>query len=186
MTKFFVLGFFSLLLFTGIPSAFAQTEDATQSASTANIPTADEYILPFPGLLPDNPFYFLKTSRDRVISFLITDPLKKAEFNLLQADKRLSAGVVIFKNGKKELAEETISKGENYFEEAVVEIRRAKGQGMDAQPLIGKLHLSSIKHQSVIESLKKETKGELSKKFENLLDRMATVRKDVMQLEKQK
>jgi len=159
---------------------------AAPPASVSSIPQAEEYTLPFPGLLPDSPFYFLKTSRDRMISFLISDPLKKAEFNILQADKRLNAGVTVYKKGKKEIAEETISKAENYFEEAIANTKLAKQQGMDVNPIIQKLRLASLKHHQVIESLAKTEKGDVKEKFETLKDRVATIQKDVEILSKQK
>ena len=37
-----------------------------------------DYELPYPGLLPDSPLYFLKISRDRLIEFMIGDPIKKS------------------------------------------------------------------------------------------------------------
>src|SRR3989338_6920091 len=76
-----------------------------------------DYQLPYPGILPDNPLYNLKTLRDKVWSFLISNPSKKAEFDLLQADKRLSVAIALFDLKKYDLAEATISKGENYFED---------------------------------------------------------------------
>ena len=58
------------------------------------------YEMPYPGILPDNPFYPLKTLRDRVVGFLITDPGKNATFDLLQADKRFQAGVMLYEKDK--------------------------------------------------------------------------------------
>ena len=46
-----------------------------------------EYVLPYPGILPTHPLYFLKIVRDRIIELLISDRVNKAEFYILQADK---------------------------------------------------------------------------------------------------
>ena len=75
------------------------------------------YDLPHPGILPDNAMYPVKMFRDRVVSMFISDPVKKAEFNLLQADKRLQAGVYLLNKeaAQAELALTAISKGENYL-----------------------------------------------------------------------
>ena len=109
--------------------------------------------------MPDNPLYALKVIRDKVVSFLISSPLKKAEFNLLQADKRLNAGVFLFNSKKINLAISTISKAENYFYEAIAEIKRANGQGVSTRNLTEKLLDASKKHQEVISSLEKRSKG---------------------------
>lgn len=77
-----------------------------------------EYTLPYPGMLPDHPLYNLKRVRDYILERLIADPVKKSEFYILQADKRLQMGVYLAARGKNELAETTISKGEKYMEKA--------------------------------------------------------------------
>lgn len=122
-----------------------------------------DYALPYPGLLPDSPFYFLRATRDRVVSLLISDSYKKTEFDLLQADKRLSAGIYLVNKGKYALAQSAISKGENYFEEALVEIKNVKGQ--NNADLLNRLHLSALKHQQVLNDISVNTNGNLKKDF---------------------
>lgn len=158
MKKILLLAvFLSLLL---IPfQVFAQVE------SSPSAQTLVDYTLPYPGLLPDSPIYFLKTARDRIISFLISDPLKKAEFNLLQADKRLAAGVYLANKNKYGLANTTISKGENYFESAIAKAEEAKKLGFVVSSLAANLQNSARKHQEVIKELEEKTKGELRAKF---------------------
>ena len=125
-----------------------------------------EYQLPYPGILPDNPLYSLKAIRDKVVDFLISDPKKKAEFSLLQADKRLNAGVYLFNSAKENdkkvnLAISTISKAENYFFKSIMEIKKAKAQGVNISDLAGKLLTASEKHQEVITSLERRSKGNI-------------------------
>lgn len=114
-----------------------------------------QYDLPYPGLLPDAPLYWLKTTRDRLVSFFISDPVKKAEFNLLQADKRLQASVLLVAKNKKEfpLAASTISKGENYFEEAISQVRQADTQGRDTAHMKNQLFQAVKKHTLLIDQL---------------------------------
>lgn len=150
-------------LFTLIQTSFAR--EATQSARS-------DYQLPYPGILPDSPLYFLKAARDRVVVFFISDPIKKSEFDLLASDKRLGSGVSLFEKGKKDLSESTISKGENYFEDAVKNIKLAKKQGRDVGGLLNTMDLSAKKHLEVLNDLKKKTSGEILKKFEVLEKRM--------------
>lgn len=154
----FVLAFF----FLGSQASLAQSDISKDAVPLS--PTPVEYQLPYPGLLPDNPLYFLKVARDRIIGFLISDPLKKAEFNLLTADKRLNAGVYLFnsRQGKEDLVLSTISKGENYFEESIIKAREAKKQGMDTVNILRRLSLSAKKHQEVLKEL--EAKSPKNKK----------------------
>ncbi len=80
----------SFLFYTKI---FAVTPPA--AVTPAPVVPKVEYNLPYPGILPDHPLYFLKQLRDKILDFLITDPVKKAEFYILQADKRLSMGIAL-------------------------------------------------------------------------------------------
>lgn len=116
--------------------------------------SAEEYTLPYPGILPDHPLYKIKLLRDRILDFLIRDPVKRIEFNLLMSDKRLMMGVALADKGKDELAEETISKGEKYFVKALDEFQRSKNEGR-AIPgdLSDRLEKSAVKHVLVIEPI---------------------------------
>lgn len=75
------------------------------------------YELPYPGILPDNPLYFVKIVRDRIIEFLTRDNIKKAQLYLLFSDKRAASALVLVQNGKNSLAITTLSKGEKYFDQ---------------------------------------------------------------------
>src|SRR5438309_421306 len=68
-------------------ASFVSAEEVLDSPTPS--PVSISYQLPYPGMLPDNPLYFLKVIRDGVWSFLLSNPLKKADFDLLQADKRV-------------------------------------------------------------------------------------------------
>ena len=166
--------FFFLILFLALSLLSPQV--FSQEITSTSITTID-YELPYPGLMPDNPLYFLKVGRDLVVGMLISDSLKKAEFDLLAADKRLNAGVYILNSAKQNekkinMAESTISKGENYFEKAIGKAREAKMQGMDIKDISARLLTSSKKHQEVIKELK----------FESLLKRAQGFEKQVKSL----
>lgn len=171
--------------------SFAQEElsikEATLSADSKMVKSV-EYELPYPGILPDNPLYFLKAARDRIVGFLISDPLKKAEFNLLQGDKRLNSAVFLFKKGKEKysLALSTASKGENYFEEAIEKAREAKKQGMDTNDILRRLSDSAYKHQEVIKSFEKTAGQDFKKDIVSLEKRTGDFKKQVDLLRSQK
>jgi hypothetical protein len=144
------------------PFAYGQevTPESSPSASPTMSPTpTPEYVLPYPGLLPDSPLYFLKAFRDRLIGFLIADPLKKAEFNVLQADKRLTAAVELVNRENFPLAESTISKGENYFAEAIQQTKEAQSQGFDTTSIIKKMNGSLEKHEMLLAEFSQKATG---------------------------
>ncbi len=103
----------------------------------------------------------MKALRDRIVSFFISDPLKKAEFNLLMADVRLNAAQYLFAKGesKYSLAETTISKGENYFYNSLVMVNDAKQQGMRLNDFVPKLIIAAKKHQQVIKDLEAKSRS---------------------------
>lgn len=162
--------------------AFAQEKSAQDSTASATpTPEVIEYQLPYPGILPDSPLYIFKTARDRIVAFLISDPLKKAEFDLLQGNKRLNAGAILFKKGqdKEELAQSTISKGENYFESSIQNLQLAKKQGMNTDEMQKKLSLAVLKHKQVIEDLGNKASKSLAQRFEDLERRVGKLEQQV-------
>lgn len=162
--------FLALAFFVSPSNSFAQ-EEIEDSSSSAKLPKV-EYTLPYPGLLPDSPFYFLKTIRDRVVGFLISDPMKKAEFNLLQADKRLAAGIYLSKKRNFSLSESTISKGENYFEQGISNAMQAKQEGIDTGIFLRRLSNAAVVHMATVEELESKAPKEFKSGIRNLLERV--------------
>lgn len=159
-----------------------ENDGATKSAQLVSPTPTPEYVLPYPGILPDSPLYFLKAFRDRIVSLLISSPLKKAEFDLLQADKRLNSGVYLVEKGEIELAQSTISKGENYFEEAIIQAQEATKQGHKTADLVQRLSRSATKHQKVLKDLEKKVSKEYKKSFGDLTKRAGSIKKEAEQL----
>jgi len=156
--RFTALGVLSTVLLFGrpliiqaaTPSPVVQMKDAsvgTQSPEMMQATDTSEYVLPYPGILPDHPLYVLKRFRDYILDRLIVDPVRKAEFHILQADKRLNMGIFLIERGNAALAEETISKGEKYMDRAVYELLDVKASGkMPPDYLVEKLDKSLAKH----------------------------------------
>lgn len=145
--------FLFVLFFNPHIRVFADT--ATQSSSLEK----STYELPYPGILPDNPLYFLKAFRDKLVSLLINDPLKKAEFDLLTSDKRLVAGRILIDKNKQELALSTLSKSNNYFYNAIGEFEKAKGMGKDTVWFYDRMRQSLQKHKEVLGDIAKHQAG---------------------------
>jgi len=117
--------FFIILLM----SIFALPLFADDTITTPT-PTQVDYTLVYPGILPDNPLYIFKAIRDGLVRMFISDPKQKATFDLLQADKRLSASIMLqTKKGSEDTIVTTVSKAENYFSFAVGEASVARQQG---------------------------------------------------------
>lgn len=115
------------------------------------------YNLPYPGLLPDHPLYFLKIVRDRITEFATRDNLKKAEFYLLTSDKRIAMALALAKKGRDKLAVETFVKGEKYFFNIPKLVIESKKQGVSAPSgFVDTLKLSNAKHHEVGEILIKD------------------------------
>jgi hypothetical protein len=87
------------------------------------------YQLPYPGILPDHPLYFLKALRDRLHLFFNRSLQKKAEIYLLYSDKRAASAQILLEKGKEKMALDTLAKGEKYFFEIPFLIEQAKKQG---------------------------------------------------------
>ncbi len=142
-----------LLFFFVFPKNSIVTADDSSMSATAS-PTAvvvNDYTLPYPGLLPDNPLYVIKTIRDRIVTFFISDPLKKSSFNLLQSDKRLEASWYLLKKDVKNnsLALSTLSKSTTYFSLSIDELHKAQGSGEDINAQIDSIKNAIAKHVAV-------------------------------------
>lgn len=124
------------------------------SQSVSPIEQTAEYELPYPGILPDHPLYFLKHWRDKTTEFLTRDDLKKADFYILLSDKSINASVELSKKGKNRLAIDSLIRGEKYESKVPNILRRLKQQGATSSPeFVNKIKNSNIKHKKIIQGL---------------------------------
>ncbi len=135
-----------------VTSVFIVSPVFAQKPSSAPTPLQKvEYVLPYPGILPDHPLFVLKEFRDKILDFLIVDPLRKAEFYVLQADKRLGMGVMLIDKGKSELAVQTIAQGEKYFTQVVTVFEGVKQSEKEMPSYILERVIASMgKHEEVL------------------------------------
>lgn len=142
---FLLFSFFFFIL----PS-FAPIRASDSSPTQTPSPTPVQYNLPYPGLLPDNPLYFLKVIRDQFVDFLISNPHQKAEYDLLQSDKHTQAAyLLVTQEHKMSLAATTLSKGDNYFEDALAKLVQAQKQGMGFRNVASQMAIANRKHEEV-------------------------------------
>jgi hypothetical protein len=135
-------------------------------------PSPSDYQLPYPGLLPDNPLYFLKSFRDNVMGFFIGKPLDKADFMLLQSDKQVSASdILVTKENKVDLAASTFSQAQDYFDEAIEQTAAAHKQGMNITEMTKKLADAHQKHSQVLDDIMQPLQDSDKKKFQTEHDK---------------
>ena len=147
---FFAVVGLSVALFLTTMVIAKEIEVSPSPLASPSASPSIEYFLPYPGLLPDHPLYPIKAIRDKMLSVLISDPVKRVEFNLLMADKRLNMGILLSEKGKEALAETTVSKAEKYFLDAAEGFARlpresANGTLLDRLVRSGQKHADSVK-----------------------------------------
>ncbi len=110
-----------------------------------------DYQLPDPGtVLPDSPLWALKVMRDRLWLFITTDPYRKAEMELLFADKRLGSAKILFEQNKPDIGMATLEKGERYLTESADLERVLRGNGSDTHELLDRLTRASLRHYEIM------------------------------------
>lgn len=144
--------FLFLMLFASVfsVSIAAQTPEENETASPAA--TRVEYQLPYPGMLPDHPLYKIKVLRDKIILFLIRDPIKKATRHLHMADKEFFMALKLTEKDKIPLAQHTAFKAEHHMTMLVAEIKNAVYYSDKELPqdLAQQAHRAALKHQELL------------------------------------
>ena len=155
-------------------------------SSGATIDTAANkvaYDLPYPGILPDHPLYFVKIIRDRITEFVSRDTIKKAEVYLLFSDKRVSMSMSLAEKGKNKQAIETFSKAEKYFIKIPPLLKTAKKQGSAApSSFVETLKLSNSKHRELINELLKTLPAGLNESLNEVLNINNEIKSDLESL----
>ena len=197
MKKGFFVGIFILLSFVLIAristvnaqDTVVKTDtpvgiDTPQSTESAQ-PQRVNYELAYPGMLPDNPFYFLKVIRDGIVKLLINDPLKKAEFSLLNAEKRMYAGKMLIQKGEQPLALTTIEKSNNYLDDAGIAVKDALNKNpknTDIKLFLEKFKMVSLKNREVLSDMEQSIDGKYLDRYKWEEKRVEDSEKNVEQL----
>lgn len=158
--------FFLVILVYSItlPSSTYAQEMPTPTPS----PMFVKYDLAYPGILPDNPLYKLKVLRDKISLGLISQPQKKVDFYLLQADKGILATAMLVDKKKIDLAKETSLKAEHNFTLLANQLN-----ALDKKPdnaFFKKLENAALKHQEVLNSLVKRVSPADAKTFQTVVE----------------
>lgn len=186
MKKLLII-FFTVVFFILPLTASAQEMNQDSPKPSPSPSPAINYTLPYPGILPGSPIYPVKVLRDRIVEFFISDPLKRADFYVLEGDKHIAAAQILIARDNKnyKLAESTISKGENYMQLSLDQIPTVKDLQLEDNELLDKLVKALEKHNAVIKNLEKNAPADVKPGLKNSLMRAQGMQKKAEQLKLQ-
>lgn len=145
----------------------------TPTLSDVVMEQKEEYLLPYPGILPDHPLYFLKALRDKILEALIVDPLRKSEFYLLQADKRLNMAIFAGNKGATAQVAESVTIAEQFMERTVKGLVAFKNAGSQVPAsTVDRLEKSMAKHVEVLEAMEANVAEGQQQVYTNALEKV--------------
>ena len=148
-------------------------DEAAQKESEVEIEQPIEYTLPYPGILPDHPLYPLKKFRDRLLDFLIRDPIKRIEFNLLMSDKRYGMGTFFSDEEKYDRAYTIVAEAESFYGRIPEEMQVVKDEQRTISPdLLQKIKTAARKHQEITSTIKNKSPEDMSEGYQKILDQI--------------
>lgn len=154
-TSVFVVAVCMMMFSLFAPSVLAATPAPTVKMTTTPVasPTPVVYVLPYPGILPTHPLYVFKSLRDKIIELLITDAVHKADFYILQADKKLNMGMTLWDLKKTTEARAVWAEALASRTQAITVLKDYTKSGGSLQGhLVEKLMLSLVKHKEVLKT----------------------------------
>ncbi len=138
------------------------------------------YELPYAGILPDNPLYFLKQVRDVVLEFTTRDQMKKSEMLLLSSDKKVHMAQLLSKKGKSKLVIDVLDNAEKQFMKIPKLVKSSKSQGVGPKEgFVYRLKLANVKHREVMEELIKDLPQGEESGMQEVLDLNNEIRKEL-------
>jgi len=142
------------------------------------------YQLPYPGLLPGHPLYFLKILRDNILLFTTRDNLKKANLYLHLSDKNIATAVALINEGKEQMAIDQLKLGEQRFLMIPPTLQALKNQGGEySSELIVDLNQSNQKHREIITFvIGKATESDINV-LDDLLDQNTNAKKLLQEIQ---
>jgi hypothetical protein len=179
---------FSLAISIPYVTAYAQVVKTvptpTGESGLIPAPTPVDYQLPYPGMLPDNPLYFLKQFRDDVTAFFLSKPIDKADFYLLQSDKNVQASYLLATQhqGKADLSLQTYAHAQSDFEQAIMQTANSKKQGYSTQELVRKLASSNLKHVQILQAIAQAAGQNDTQTVRDERNRALTITKEIKSL----
>lgn len=157
LTLIFVTTAFIVLFISITQSAqvrYSFNGPSSHEASVLGEKVVVDYHLPYPGSIrPDNPLWSLKAIRDRVWVLVTPKAERRAELDLLFANKRIISASSLFQDQKPELGLTVLTKAEKYLESAFYEEETARRAGVKTNFFLQSLNLASLKHREIIKDI---------------------------------
>jgi len=114
---------------------------------------AQDSELPEPGLTPDNPFYFLETIAEEIVTFFNFGDLKKAARYAALAAERVAEAQAVVEKGKPEFAEKAFQRYETQLNKSLARAERAGAKGQSIKSVMEIVAEGTGRHLAVIEGI---------------------------------
>ena len=129
-----------------------------------------DYYLPYPGILPDHPLYWLKMIRDRARLWLTKNPTQRFQRLLLYADKRVGAAEALVEGGQSSLGVSTATKAEKYLEQTANQFKELKSLDKATPELKDSFFKASLKHEQVLKTILEKVPDQEKPTIEQILE----------------
>jgi len=147
------------------------TPSATPSAEISNLPVVH--------LLPDNPFYFLKTLKEKFQLLITPDASRQANLLLSFAQKRLAEALEVSQKGKIHISEKLFKAFGQDIKLAQEKIAQAKATGEQTRNLLAKFSETVAYQKAVLEKIREEA----SSRSEEVRSRVEALSSFLVQLD---
>lgn len=137
------------------------------SAGVAQAQTDD---LPEPGMLPDSPFYFLKSWSEAMGTFFTFSDVAKAERFMNLSEKRLAEANALVEKGKPEIAEKAVGRYQEYLSRALTKAEEAKAKGLNTDEVLAKVAEATLKHQAVLADVYEKVPEQAKEAIEHAIE----------------
>ena len=121
--------------------------------ATENTTTSSELIVEDPGILPDSPFYFFKTTFESVQLFFTFGKDKKALLETKLANKRLKEAEKLAEKGKTDLAVKHLENWQRRMNKVISKLEERKDKGENVTNVVEKLESNQTRQQEVLQTV---------------------------------
>ena len=161
--------FITFLAFTG-STAFAHTETA-ESVIPNSATTSAVFELPDPGMLPDHPLYFLKSTIERIGNGFAFSEEAKIKRGIKIAERRLAEAIAMIDSDNNLLVEKTFLHYSNKIEDIENRLKNL-GEGSDKyDSVISRVAEATLYHQDALSDLIENKSDEASERLQEALER---------------
>lgn len=121
------------------------------------------------GLLPDSPFYFFKTLRERLQLLLTFDPLMKEELKLRLAEERAAEYSSLLEKGKIKPALAALNRQQIILDEVEEGVKELKARGQDPTMILAKLEEQVARHEMIMQRVLTQVPDEAKEAIERAI-----------------